>query len=329
VDPYRQPGHPESGLLPFIQSGDGGTPGQGDRHTQAYNFRLCFTTNEANRLPIERPANYNPGDFELLARYLEALEEAGRRPKLGDFWSLTWLPNGKTDINNNGGFSTDFIGQSDDYAEAGATARASIWRAHENYTRSFCYFLANDPRVPQAIRDDINRFGPCRDEFPENGGWPRQLYIREARRMVTDYVMTEQHCRGQVVAPDPVGLAAYTMDSHNCQRVVKNGAVENEGDVQVPAMKHYGISYRAIVPRKSECQNLFAPVCLAASHIAYGSIRMEPVFMILGQSSATAACQAIEERRAVQDIDYPRLRDRLLADGQILEWQPPKTIDQK
>jgi hypothetical protein len=329
VDPYREPGHPESGLLRFIHSGAGGIPGSDDHHVQAYNFRLCFTTNAANRLPIDRPANYDPADFELLARYLQGVEATGRHPKLGEFWSLTWLPNGKTDINNNGGFSTDFIGRSDEYPEADAATRARIWRDHENYTRGFCYFLANDPRVPQNIREEINRFGPCKDEFADTAGWPRQLYIREARRMVTDYVMTEWHCRGAVVAPDPAGLAAYTMDSHNCQRVVKNGAVENEGDVQVPAMKPYPVSYRAIVPRKTECENLFAPVCLAASHIAFGSIRMEPVFMILGQSSATAACLAIEERRPVQEIDYPRLRARLLADGQILEWPPPEAAQIK
>ena len=320
VDPYVRPGDPGSGLLRYIQQGDGGKPGAGDRRVQTYNYRLCFTTNASNRLPLERPPNYDPADFELLARYLENLVAAGQKPRLNQFWNPVWLPDGKADINNNGGFSTDFIGQNYDYPEGDEPARARIRQAHLDYTKGFCFFLATDPRVPSNMREEMNRFGPCKDEFQDSGGWSTQLYVREARRMVTDYVMTERHCRGEAAAPDPVGLAAYNMDSHNCQRIVQAGAVRNEGDVQVPPMKPYPISYRAIVPRKSECQNLLVPVCLAASHIAYGSIRMEPVFMILGQSAATAACLAMEEQCAIQDVDYPRLRARLLADHQILAW---------
>ncbi|MBI3191357.1 MAG: FAD-dependent oxidoreductase, partial [Pedosphaera parvula] len=182
------------------------------------------------------------------------------------------------------------------------------------------YFLASSPRVPENIRAEMQTWGPCRDEFTEIGGWPHQLYVREARRMVADYVMTEHHCRGTQVAGDSVSLAAYNMDSHNCQRIVKNGRVENEGDVQVPPMKPYPISYRAIVPRAAECENLLVPVCLSATHIAYGSIRMEPVFMILAQSAATAASLALDATVPVQKVPYPELRARLLADGQILEW---------
>ena len=321
VDPYMKPGDPNSGLLPFIQPGDGGVPGDGDRRVQTYNFRLCFTTNAENRQAIEPPANYDPTQYELLARYLEALVAAGRKPKLSEFWNPIWMPNGKTDINNNGGLSTDFIGMNYDYPDGDYATRARIWKEHEDYTRGFVHFLATSPRVPENIRVEIQQFGLCKDEFLDTSGWPNQLYVREARRMVSDYVMTEHHCRGREVAADSIGLAAYNMDSHNCQRIVRNGQVENEGDVQVPPMKPYPISYRAITPKAGECENLFVPVCLSATHIAYGSIRMEPVFMILGQSAATAACLAIDDQCAAQKLEYWKLRARLLADKQILEWK--------
>jgi hypothetical protein len=320
VDPYVKPGDPSSGLLPFIQPGNGGPAGEGDRRVQTYNYRLCFTTNVENRRPVAPPPNYDPAQYELLARYLEALVAAGRQPKLSEFWNPIWMPNGKTDINNNGGFSTDFIGGNYDYPEADYTRRAQIAKAHENYTRGFITFLATSPRVPESIRTEMQLWGPCQDEFSDTGGWPNQLYVREARRMISDYVMTERHCRGEVIAEDSISLAAYNMDSHNCQRIAKEGRAENEGDVQVPPMKPYPISYRAIVPKAGECENLFVPVCLSASHIAYGSIRMEPVFMILGQSAATAACLALEAKASAQNVDYQKLRPRLLADGQILEW---------
>jgi hypothetical protein len=321
VDPYRKPGDPGSGLLPFIQPNGGGVPGDGDRRVQTYNYRLCFTTNALNRLPIAPPGNYDPAGYELLARYLEALVAAGKKPNLSGFWNPIWMPNGKTDINNNGGFSTDFIGMNYDYPDRDYAIRARIRREHEDYTRGFIHFLATSTRVPENIRMEIQKFGLCRDEFPDTGGWPNQLYVREARRMVADHVMTEHNCRGDEVAADSVGLAAYNMDSHNCRRVVKNGHVENEGDVQVAPMKPYPISYRALVPKAGECENLFVPVCLSATHIAYGSIRMEPVFMILGQSAATGACLAIDDRVPAQQVRYPKLRVRLLADGQIIEWK--------
>jgi ribulose 1,5-bisphosphate synthetase/thiazole synthase len=320
VDPYVKPGDTNSGLLSFIQVNRGGKPGEGDAKVQAYNFRLCFTTNEANRLPIEPPEEYDPQEFELLARYIEALVAAGRKPTLSDFWHPLWLPNQKTDINNNGAFSTDMIGANHRYPEGEELVRARIIAEHEEYTRGFLTFLATSPRVPENIREEMKRWGPARDEFVTSRGWPRQLYIREARRMVSDYVMTENHCRGKVRADDAIGLAAYAMDSHNCQRVVKNGRVENEGDVQVPPAAPYPISYRAIIPKRSEAENLLVPVCLSASHIAYGSIRMEPVFMILGQSAATAAVLALDEKSVVQKVEYAKLRKALLRDGQVLEW---------
>jgi hypothetical protein len=322
VDSYVRPGDPASGLLPFIQPGEGGVPGEGDHRLQAYNYRLCFTTNAANRKPVTRPRDYNPNDYELLARYLEALVAAGRTPRLEELWNPIWMPNHKTDINNNGGFSTDFIGMNWDYPEADAAGRDRIRKSHEDYIRGFITFLATSPRVPENLRAEMQTWGMAADEFGDTGGWPHQLYIREARRMVSDVVMTEKHCRGQEVVADAVGLAAYNMDSHNCQRIARQGHAENEGDVQVPPMKPYPISYRAIVPKADECANLLVPVCLSSSHIAYGSIRMEPVFMILGQSAATAAALAIDAGVPVQQVDYARLRARLLADGQILEWRP-------
>ncbi|HWX21671.1 MAG TPA: FAD-dependent oxidoreductase [Candidatus Binatia bacterium] len=324
VDPYLKAAQADSGLLPFIQSVDAGKPGEADRSVQAYNFRLCYTKVPGNRLPHKPPPRYDPAKYELLARYLEALVAAGKQPQLSQFWNPIWMPNGKTDINNNGGFSTDFIGANYDYPNGDYATRARTWQEHKDYTLGFVYFLATSPRVPAKMRTEMQNWGPARDEFIDTAGWPHQLYIREARRMVSDYVMTEHNCRGQVKAEDPVALAAYTMDSHNCRRVVKNGRVENEGDVQVGGFPPYPISYRAIVPKVSECENLAVPVCLSATHISYGSIRMEPVFMGLGQSAATAAALAMDERIPLQKLDYQKLRTRLIADKQTLEWGQAK-----
>ena len=321
VDPYLKPGDPKSGLLPFIQTVDGANPGEGDHCVQAYNFRLCYTQDHSNRLPHRPPAEYDPSQYELLARYLEALVAAGHKPQLSAFWNPIAMPNHKTDINNNGGFSTDFIGANYAYPDGDYAARARIWQAHEDYIRGFVYFLATSPRVPESMRAEMQTWGPAKDEFLDSGNWPNQLYVREARRMISDYVMTEGNCRGQQKAEDPVGLAAYTMDSHNCQRIVASGHVKNEGDVQVGGFPPYPISYRSIVPKASECENLLVPICLSASHIAYGSIRMEPVFMILGQSAATAAAVAIDSHSSVQKLRYETLRARLLVDQQILTWK--------
>ncbi|MBM3498237.1 MAG: FAD-dependent oxidoreductase, partial [Armatimonadetes bacterium] len=237
------------------------------------------------------------------------------------------MPNRKTDTNNNGAFSTDNIGMNYEYPDGDHAARQRIIRDHLRYQKGLMYFLANDPRVPQAVREGVARWGLAKDEFRRTDHWPHQLYIREARRMVAGYVMTEHDCRGAREADDPVGLAAYTMDSHNTQRCVDaEGRVRNEGDVQIGGFAPYPISYRSIIPRHGECANLLVPVCLSASHIAYGSIRMEPVFMILGQSAATAAVHAIEDDGDVQDIDYARLRERLLADRQVLAWTGPRPV---
>ncbi len=317
VDPYVVPGDPGSGLLPGIHDGGPGEEGSGDRRVQAYNYRMTLTDVPGNRLPIPRPEGYDPRRYELLRRYLAQ----------GDFDVLHVgsMPNRKTDVNNNGAFSSDHIGASYDYPDGDWPTRERIVRDHVAYVTGFWYFLQNDERVPAATRDQARAWGLCRDEFEDGGHWPRQLYVREARRMIADVVMTEHHCRGEERAADSVGLAAYGMDSHNVQRYVEGGAARNEGDVQVPVAGPYPVSYRAIVPRRSEATNLLVPVALSASHIAYGSIRMEPVFMILAQSAATAAVLALDANGVVQDVPHPRLREKLLADGQILEWKAAST----
>jgi hypothetical protein len=320
VDPYKKPGDLGSGLLPFVEDGGLGKAGDGDRSVQAYNFRLCYTRIPVNRLPHTPPAHYDPAQFELLARYLEALTAAGHQPELDGFWNPIAMPNGKTDINNNGGFSTDFIGANSDYPEAGYALRSQIWQAHEDYVRGFIYFLATSPRVPEKLRNEMQTWGPAKDEFVDSHNWPHQLYVREARRMISGYIMTEHNCRGEQTAPDSIGLAAYTMDSHNCRRLARDACAQNEGDVQVGGFPPYPISYRSIVPKATESENLLVPICLSATHIAYGSIRMEPVFMILGQSAATAAALALDQRVALQRLSYQKLRHRLLADRQILNW---------
>ncbi len=314
IDPYVVPGDPSSGLLPHIQAEGPGEEGSGDKRVQAYCFRMCLTNNPENRMPFPKPANYNADEFELLLRYLNA-----------GHWTVMKLskemPNAKTDTNNKGAFATDFIGGNYDYPDGDYATRERIIQAHKDYQQGLMWFLVNDSRVPQAVHDEMQPWGLPKDEFTDNGGWPHQLYIREARRMISDYVMTEHNCTGARTVDDAVSLAAYTMDSHHMQRYVRDGRVLNEGDVEVGGFEPYPIAYRSIVPREQDCTNLLVPVCLAASHIAYGSIRMEPVFMILGQSATTAAVMAIDGGVAVQDIDLPKLQERLLADGQVLSWK--------
>ena len=317
IDPYIVRGDPSSGFLPGI--GDGpGNEGSEDHRVQAYCLRMCNTTHPENRLPFEKPSDYNELEYELLFRNFEA---GATIPP----WNPIDMPNRKTDTNNNRGFSTDYIGYSYEWPEADYATRDKIFRQHLRYQKGLMWTLANHERVPAAIRTEFSRWGNCKDEFTDNGGWSHQLYIREGRRMVSDYVMTQHHCEGRTVVTDSVGLAAYTMDSHNVQRYVdQNRHVRNEGDVQVGGFPPYGISYRSIVPKEAECHNLGVPVALSASHIAYGSIRMEPVFMVLGQSVATAACMAIDEQTSLQAIDVAKLRTRLKKDGQVLAWNVSK-----
>lgn len=321
VDPYVKKGEPESGLLPGIEKEIPGPDGSGDRKVQAYNFRMCTTDVAENRRAWEKPAGYDERWYELALRNVEAGEDRIS-------WSPTPMPNRKTDTNNNFAISTDFIGQNWDYAEADYATRAKIWQAHENWQKGLMWTYAHHPRVPEKMRLAFQRFGLAKDEFHDNGNWPRQLYVREARRMISDYVMSEKNCRRLEVVDDSVGMGAYNMDSHHIQRfVTKEGKVRNEGDVQV-ASKPYPVSYRSLRPKASECTNLLVPVCLSASHIAYGSIRMEPVFMVLGQSAATAAGISIDGNTSVQAIDYGVLRERLLASGQVLDFEVPTTIGQ-
>ncbi len=317
VDPYVRKGDPASGQLPGIESGPPPVDGTGDARIQAYCFRMCTTDEPGNRRAWVKPNNYDPLFCELLLRHFEAGDE--RVP-----WHRVGLPNRKTDTNNNFAVSTDFIGMNYDYAAGDYAARERIVAAHRSWQQGLMWTLANNPRVPEKVRREFETWGQAKDEFADNDNWPYLLYIREARRMVADYVMTQHESQGRRVAPDPIALAAYTMDSHNVQRYVDAGGhVRNEGDVQVGGFPPYPISYRAIVPKRGECSNLLVPVCLSASHIAYGSIRMEPVFMVLGQSAATAAALAIEGDCDVQDVPYERLAVRLLKDGQILKWEKP------
>jgi hypothetical protein len=322
VDPYIKPGDPSSGLLPGIHGGSPGEDGAGDKRVQAYNFRICMTDVPENRIPFPKPDGYDPLRYELFLRYMQA-------GVFDTFGNNQLMPNRKTDTNNNGGFSSDNIGMNYDYPEGDYETRERIFKEHVTYHQGMLYFLVNDPRVPEKAREATAKWGLAKDEFVKTGGWPHQLYVREARRMISDYVMTEHNCRWTKVAEDSVGLGAYNMDSHNVQRYVKDGYARNEGDIQVGVAAPYAISYRSIVPKASECTNLFVPVCLSASHIAYGSIRMEPVFMVLGQSAATAASMAIDEEIDVQDVGYDKLKNRLLADGQVLEWARRPTAKSK
>lgn len=314
VDPYVQPGDPKSGVLPGINVAGPGEEFSGDRKVQAYNFRMCTTDVPENRRAWEKPASYDPRWFELLLRNFEAGDH--RVP-----WNPVWMPNRKTDTNNNFAISTDFIGQNWDYPEADYATRARIWRAHEDWQKGLMWTLANHPRVPEKVRAEFQRLGLAKDEFKDNDNWPRQMYVREARRMISDYVMTEKNCTRAEVVPDSVGMGAYNMDSHNIQRyITKEGFVRNEGDVQV-RVRPYPISFRSLRPKAAECTNLLAPTCLSSSHIAFGSIRMEPVFMVLGQSSATAAVHAIEQGVDIQKIDPKKLEARLKQDGQVLDFE--------
>lgn len=321
IDPYKVPGDPSSGLLWGISSEPLAPAGTGDKKVQAYNYRICLTSNPDNRIPITRPANYDSTRYELLLRYLKA-------HPTNDIWVILkfdHMPNNKTDINNNGPFSTDMIGMNHDYPNADYDTRALIIKKHEEYTKGLLYFIGHDPRMPESLRKAMLRWGYPKDEYVEFGNWSPQLYVREARRMLGEYVMTEANCQGKVVVPDEIGRAAYAMDSHNAQRVIINGMVKNEGDVQYKGISPYPIAYRSIIPKASECSNLLVPVCLSASHMAYGSIRMEPVFMVLGQSAGAAAVLSINSKRTVQRIDVANLQ-RVLRNNPLADNSLPEII---
>lgn len=320
VDPYVKPGDPASGLLPHIHPGDGLVNGQGDKKIQAYNYRVCLTTNPDNRIPIEKPQGYRGIDHELLLRNFDAGDT--RMPALIEPLAGTGR---KVDWNNMHAVGSDYVGANWDYPEASYERRREIEKEHETYIRGFLWTMANSPRVPEAIRARTATYGLPKDEFTDNGGWPWMIYIREARRMVGDYVMTQLDCQGKRAAPDPVALGSFGMDSHCVQHIVTgHGKVQNEGVIWRTPPRPYGISYRAIVPRKGECENLLSPVCLSASHVAHGSIRMEPVFMALGQSAAIAAGLSIDRHISVQEVPYPELLEKLEAAEQIVRPEPRK-----
>lgn len=345
VDPFVIEGNPQSGLLAGISSEPPGQAGNGDAKVQAYNFRM-YLTDRTDRIPFPRPAGYDAGHYELLARFLNVNPD------------IKWLLNYTTapmtdgpvqlrsgDCNNAGSFSTDLVGASNLWPDGtyrtgswsdpaaprkGLTMtfrqlyelRERIFQNHVAYQQGLMFFLANDPRVPEGLRKRVNCFGLDPLEFKNSGAWPHQLYVREARRMVSDYVMTQHNCESRTMPPDSVGLASYPMDSHFCQRVVvvENGrrVVRNEGGLSIRLPHPYPVSYRSIILRKTECTNIIVPVCLSATHLAYGSIRMEPVFMILGQSAGAAAALSINGKCAVQDLPYETLRNQLVKDGQRL-----------
>jgi hypothetical protein len=314
ISPYVIPGDPKSGLLPGVDASTPGTRGEEDKRLQAYCYRMCLTNAPENRVPFPKPDGYDPKRYELLARVLEA----GWREHFGKFDPI---PNHKTDTNNHGPFSTDHIGANYDYPEASYERRREILQDHRNYQLGLMYFLANDPKVPEEVRSAVAKWGLPKDEFKDNGNWSHQIYVREARRMVGQYVMTEKDCLDLRPTPDSVGMGSYTLDSHNVRRyVTPEGFVQNEGDIGVHCPRPYEVAYGSLVPKKGEAANLLVPVCLSSSHMAYGSIRMEPVFMVLGQSAATAAALAIDDKIAVQDVPYAKLRAKLLEDGQVLEY---------
>ncbi len=318
ISPYVVPGDPKSGVLPRVSTEPPGEYGAGDKRVQAYCFRMCLTDHPENRIPFPKPEGYDPKQYELLVRVFDA----GWRQTFGKFDPI---PNHKTDTNNHGPFSTDNIGFNYDYPEATYERRREIIREHETYQKGWLYFIANDPRVPKDVQEEMRKWGLPKDEFTDHGNWSHQLYIREARRMIGQYVMTENELLQKRPTPDSVGMGSYTIDSHNVQRyITPEGHVQNEGDIGVGTKGPYEIAYGSLVPKRAQCANLFVPVALSASHIAYGSIRMEPVFMILGQSAATAAALAIDAGLAVQDVPYAKLREILLKDGQVLAYTGPR-----
>ncbi|QIF01528.1 FAD-dependent oxidoreductase [Roseimicrobium sp. ORNL1] len=335
VSPYVVAGDPKSGLLPRVEAKPPGPKGTGDHRVQAYNFRISLTDVPENRVPLTKPPSYNPLDYELLARHIATMKNVrpgprkhaaiGLRGNGGDLGiNFELVPNRKTDSNCGSEFGSDMYGASYDWPEADYAKRQEIWELHKNYTLGLLWFLATDPRLPQEVRDEMQCWGLPKDEFTDNSHFPFQLYVREARRMISDYVVTEHDAKGARTAEDGVAIGSYPLDSHGVTLYIdEKGVLHRERGFFVGS-KSFPISYRAIRPRAEECTNLLVPGCLSSSHAAYGSIRMEPVFMMLGQAAATAASLAIEQKTAIQEVPYAKLRERLLADKQILD-RPART----
>jgi hypothetical protein len=320
VSPYDEQGR----LLPEVSPGPVGEPGAADRKVQAYNFRVCMTDRADNRVLFPKPHGYDPRRYELLARMLAEMAKVKQAAwSLADVMKPDRLPNGKTDTNNNGAFSTDYIGGNYDYPDGSYQTRARIWQAHVDYVQGFFYFLANERRVPRGLHDAMAPWGLCRDEFVDNGHWPHQLYVREARRMRGEFVMSQKDIQTELSKPDPIGMGSYNSDSHNVRRVATpDGAVENEGDMQVP-VQPYQIPYRLMLPKRAEATNLLVPVAFSATHVAYSTLRMEPQYMIIGQAAGVAAKLALDAGTAVQDVAPAALADRLRTQQAVLELRAP------
>lgn len=313
ISPYKIANDSTSELLPEISSEPIAEYGSGDKKIQAYCFRMCLSNHPENRIPFPKPEGYDPARYELLARVFAS----GWRETFDKF---DQIPNRKTDTNNHGPFSTDYIGKNYDYPEASYERRKQIIKEHELYQKGLMYFLQNDKSIPADVHEKMQEWGLPKDEFKDNGNWPHQLYIREARRMIGEFVMKEADALGKTQVPNPIGMGSYALDAHNAQRYIKkDGYVQNEGDIGVHPDKPYSIAYGSILPKEKECNNLLVPVCVSSSHIAYGSIRMEPVFMILGQSAATAAVLSINNKVSPQQLPYSKLKAVLLKDKQRLE----------
>jgi hypothetical protein len=318
IDPYVVPGDPSSGLLPRISDQAPGENGEGDHKIQAYCFRACLTDAPENRVPFPKPDGYDPDQYLLMLRVFDT----GWREV---FHKFDPMPNRKTDHNNHGPFSMDNIGYNYDYPEASYERRREIIKEHETYQKGLMYFMANDPRVPADVREPMSKWGLAKDEFVDNGNWSHQLYIREARRMVGKYVMTQHDVEGKTEVKDSIGLGVYTMDSHNAQRyVTEDGGVENEGNVGKRIRHPYPIAMGVVLPKREQASNLLVPAAASASHIAYGSLRMEPTFMTLGQSSGLIASIAIDQGIAVQDVKYEEDLKPLLVEVKQRLVNPPK-----
>ena len=317
VSPYDARGR----LLPEIMPRSNDAVGAADKRVQAYNFRVCMTKSPVNRVEWPKPAGYTPARYELLARYLPALEAELKRPlAINDVMKADLLQNGKTDTNNNGAFSTDYIGGSYEYPQADYAKRARIRQAHVDYIQGLLYFLATDPRVPAALSAEMKQWGLCRDEFVDNHHWPYQLYVREARRMIGEYVMSQKDIQTELTKPDAIGMGSYNSDSHNVQRrpSADGKAVENEGDMQV-RVTPYQIPYGLILPKRSQATNLLVPVAFSATHVAYSTLRMEPQYMIVGHAAGVAAKMAIEKKQPVQDVDTAALSAKLKSQRAVFE----------
>lgn len=325
IDPYVEKGNPQSGILWGITDEELAPNGTGDGLSQAYNYRICLTDSLENMIPIEKPENYDPAHYELLLRLMEAQPD---KRELTDYFIWSRMPGRKTDVNNKGGFSTDMIGANHEYPEASYEERAAIVQAHKDYTLGLLYFVGHDERVPEEIRTEMLRWGLPKDEYVETGHWSPQLYIRECRRMIGEYVATQKDCEQKTTVEDWVAMAAYTMDSHNCRRivVVKDGVpmVKNEGNVEVKVGGPFPVSYRSVTPKREECTNLLVPIALSASHIAYGSIRMEPVFMVLGQACGIAASLAED---MIQTVPAEKIRNIMHTDPYMDGSQADIIID--